>query len=128
MSDYKLTGYVVGIVYGLLSTITVPKYRHHRPAETKDPQFVVINCLPIDANVLQKCFVNVNYHVRDISPGIPDETKLDTGAAAVLALLKEVTATNKTYMIDFEGSQTFQEQGQEEHYINLKFSFKNINT
>lgn len=128
MSDFKLTDYVVGVVYGLLSTVTVPKHRHNRPAEAKDAEFVVINSFPIDANVLQKCIVNVNYHVRDISPGVPNQTRLNAGAALVMAALKKVTATNKTYMIDFENSEQLKEQGQEEHFINMRFSFKNINT
>lgn len=127
MSDYKLTDYVIGVVYGLLSGVSVPKYRHNKPSEAKDPEFVVINSFPIDANVLQKCIVNVNYHVKDIKPGIPNQTKLNAGALTVMNALKSVTATDKSYMIDFETSEQMQEQGQDEHFINMRFSFKNIN-
>ena len=79
---------------------------------------------------MQKCYVNVNYHVKDIDGGagvgfIPDSTKLEAGSALVLAALKQVTAAS--FLIDFESQETIREEGLTEHYSNLRFSFKNIN-
>ncbi len=130
MADYKTTEYIVGIVYGLLSSITVPKYRHTKPTKANDAEYIVINSLPIDANVMQKCYFNINYHVKDIKDpagpsGIADETKLQAGAEVIMAILKSVTSI--TYLIDFERQEVIREAALEEHYSNLRFSFKNIN-
>ena len=130
MADYKTTDYIIDVVYSLLGSITVPKYRKTKATASVASEYVVINSLPINANVMQKCYVNVNYHVKDIDGGpgvgfIPDDTRLEAGSALILAALKQVTTTN--HLIDFEGQETIREQQLEEHYSNLRFSFKNIN-
>lgn len=125
MADYKTSDFAVGLVYGLLSSITKPKYRNTKPTASTASEYVVINALPINANVMQKCYVNVNYHVKDIAAGTPDITKLEAGSVAVLAILKIVTTT--AYLIDFESQETIREEQLGEHYSNLRFSFKNIN-
>ena len=130
MSDYKTTDFIIDIVYSLLGSITVPKYRKTKPTKSTAGEYVIINSLPINANVMQKCYVNVNYHVKDIDGGTstgltPDDTKLAAGTALVLAALKKVTTT--AYLIDFESQETIREEQIGEHYSNLRFSFKNIN-
>ena len=130
MADYKTTEYIIDVVYSLLSSITVPKYRKTKPTKSTASEYVVINALPINANVMQKCYVNVNYHVKDVDGGttvgfIPNDTRLAAGSALILAALKEVTETN--HLIDFESQETIREEGFNEHYSNLRFSFKNIN-
>jgi len=125
MSTYKTTDYIIGIVYSLLGSITKPKYLKTKPTASTAKEYVVINSLPINANVMQKCYVNVNYHVKDIAAGIPDSTKIEAGSVAVLAILKKVSTT--VYLIDFEGQETIREEQLGEHYSNLRFSFKNIN-
>jgi hypothetical protein len=130
MSTFQTTDYVIGIVYSLLGSITKPKYLKTKPSKSAAPEYVVINSLPINANVMQKCYVNVNYHVKDVDGGpgigfIPDAVKLEAGSTLVLAALKQVSTTN--YLIDFEGQETIREEGFGEHYSNLRFSFKNIN-
>ncbi len=130
MADYKTTEYIIDVVYSLLGSITVPKYRKTKPTESAAAEYVIINSLPINANVMQKCYVNVNYHVKDIDGGpnigfIPNDTKLKAGSALILAALKKVTETN--HLIDFEGQETIREEQLNEHYSNMRFSFKNIN-
>ena len=130
MSDYKTTDFIIDIVYSLLGSITVPKYRKTKPTKSTAIEYVVINSLPINANVMQKCYVNVNYHVKDIDGGTstgltPEDTKLAAGTALVLAALEKVTTT--AYLIDFESQETIREEQLGEHYSNLRFSFKNIN-
>jgi hypothetical protein len=127
MADYITTDHVIKVVYGLLGSITVPKYLKTSPEDISASvkEYVVINALPINANVMQKCYVNVNYHVKDVGPGRPDHTKLEAGSTEVLAILKEVTAT--TYLIDFESQETIRESSRGEHYSNMRFSFKYIN-
>ena len=126
MATFKTTDYVIGIVRGLMGAITVPKYLQTKPTAAVAAEYIVINALPINADVMQKCYVNVNYHVKDIAPGVKDTTKIEAGSQAVMAILKEVTST--TYLIDFEGQETFREEALGEHYSNMRFSFKNINT
>ena len=130
MSEYKTTDFILGLVYSLLGSITKPKYLKTKPSKSTATEYVVINSLPINANVMQKCYINVNYHVKDIDggPGVGmtmDSTKLEAGSALVLAALKEVSTTS--YLIDFESQETIREEGLGEHYSNLRFSFKYIN-
>jgi hypothetical protein len=130
MADYQTTDYILAIVASLLVPITVPKYIKTKPAKKADAEYIVINALPINADVMQKCYVNVNYHVRDIKDtggpsGIEDSVKIEAGSRAVLNILKKVSTT--TYLIDFESQETIREEGLGEHYSNLRFSFKFIN-
>jgi hypothetical protein len=125
MSNYKTTDYIIGLVLSLLGSITKPKYLKTKPTASTAAEYVVINSLPINANVMQKCYVNVNYHVKDITAGTPDTVKIEAGSALVLATLKQVSTTN--YLIDFESQETIREEGLGEHYSNLRFSFKYIN-
>lgn len=135
MASFRTTDYVIGVVRSLLGSISVPKYLQTKPTpKTGDApvtEYVVINSLPIGPDILQKCYVNVNYHVRDIAPGIKDATKIEAGSTLVIAALKEVTVaasgTTDAYMIDFERQETIREESLGEHYSNLRFSFKNIN-
>jgi hypothetical protein len=130
MSTFQTTDYIIGIVYTLLGSITKPKYLKTKPSKSTATEYVVINSLPINANVMQKCYVNVNYHVKDKDQGagvgfVPDTAKLETGSALILAALKQVSTTS--YLIDFESQETIREESLGEHYSNLRFSFKNIN-
>jgi hypothetical protein len=130
MSDYKTTDFVIDIIYSLLGSITVPKYRKTKPTKSTAAEYVVINSLPINSETLQRCYVNVNYHVKDIDGGtttglIPDETKLKAGTALLMTALTKVSTTN--YLIDFESQETIREESLGEHYSNLRFSFKNVN-
>jgi hypothetical protein len=130
MSTYQTTDYVIGIVYLLLGSITKPKYLKTKPTSANDTEYIVINSLPINADVMQKCYVNVNYHVKDKDQGpnvgfVEDTAKLEAGSQAVMALLQKVTTT--AYLIDLESQDTIREEGLGEHYSNLRFSFKNIN-
>lgn len=130
MADYKTTDYIKQLVYSLLSSVSKPKYIDVAPdfaalQQTHPKEYIIINALPINANVMQKCYVNVNYHVKDLGPGIKDQTTLEAGSVAVLAVLKKVTTT--AYLVDFESQETIRESELGEHYSNLRFSFKYIN-
>jgi hypothetical protein len=130
MSEYKSSEYVLGVIFGLLSPITIPKYLKNKPTNVSPDEYIVINTLGVDANIMQKCRVNVNYHVKDINAGVsigyvPDDYKLNIGINAVKAILEKISTTS--YLIDFEGEEIFYEEVLNEHYSNLKFSFKIIN-
>jgi hypothetical protein len=127
--NYKTTDYVKGVVYLLLGSISKPKYIDEKPTpkpgDVPINEYIVINSLPINADVMQKCYINVNYHVKDTILGAPDTVKIEDGSVAVIGILKKVTATN--YLIDLESQETIREVALGEHYSNLRFSFKNIN-
>lgn len=129
MANFVTTDYVIGVVYGLLASLTVKKYRIEKPplkpGQIPETEYIVINSLPIPADVMQKVFVNVNYHVADLSNGSPDTEKLMAGSIKVLNLLQKVTGDN--YMIDFEHQETHREQSLGESFSNLRFSYKHIN-
>ena len=126
MQNFKLTEEIVAIVYGLIEPLTVPVYRGLKPTKDIYSEYVIVNSLPINADVMQKCYVNVNYHVKDLADGVADDTKLIAGGQAVLTLIKKVTTA--TYMIDFESSEKIRQEAHGEHFLNLRFSFKFINT
>lgn len=126
MANFKTTDYIVSLVHGLLTGITKPKYLFTKPSTSTAAEYVVINSLPINAEVMQRCYVNVNYHVKDIAEGIPDIVKLSAGSALVLAALNTVSTTG--YLIDFESQELIREDSLGEHYTNLRFSVKFINT
>lgn len=125
MADRITSDFAVGLVFGLLGSINKPKYRKSKPSGSKASEYVVINALPINAEVMQKCIINVNYHLKDIEPGVPDLAKIEAGSVSILAILTKVTTS--AYLIDYEGQETIREEQLGEHYSNLRFSFKYIN-
>ena len=127
MADYKTTDEIIKIVEGLLGSISKPKYLKESPQDLSPlvKEYVVINALPVNANVMQKCYVNVNYHAKDIGPGKYDYTTLASASQTILTALNKVTASS--YLIDFESQETLGEPERFEHYTNLRFSFKYIN-
>ena len=130
MANYKTTEYIVNAVAALITSINKPKYLFTKPTKKNDAEYIVINAFGGQADVMQKFFVNVNYHVRDIKDnagpsGIPDVEKLQAGSEAVLAILKSVT--NANYLVDFEKPEIIREEALGEHYSNLRFSYIQIN-
>lgn len=121
----RLSSYAVNQVYTLLASISKPKYKDTKPTSSTAAEYIVINSLPINAGVMQKSYVNVNCHVKDIAGGVPDRTKLDALATSVLTILQKSTSTN--LLIDYESSELFREEALGEHYFNLRFSVKIIN-
>jgi hypothetical protein len=122
---YKTSNQIIDIVITLLASIAVPKYPKTKPDALQPSEYIVVNTLGVDSELMQVCHVNVNYHVKDITPGTPDNAKIKAGEALVMAILTKVTASS--YMIDFEGQHDEREPNQNEHYSNLKFRFLQIN-
>ena len=125
MANFKTTDEIILIVYGLLGSISTKKYIRTKPTSAKDTEYIVINCLPIPANLMQRCIFNVNYHIKDLSSGVPDTTKLVSASISILNVLQKVTGAN--YLIDFESQETHSEEALGESFTNLRFTFKYIN-
>ncbi|OPZ49356.1 MAG: hypothetical protein BWY95_00149 [Bacteroidetes bacterium ADurb.BinA104] len=125
MADFHSTEQIIGTVRMLLGSLTEPKYLLRKPTKAADPAYIVINSLPINADVMQKCIVNVNYHVKDMGLGIPDLAKLEAGTTAILDILQKVTTSG--FLMDFESQEIFPETALSEHFSNIRFSVKQIN-
>lgn len=126
MANYKTSHYIITAVSTLLASLPEKKYLLSKKTRATDAQYIVINSLPINADVMQRCIVNVNYHVKDIDLGVPDITKLESGSISILNILKKVTNTG--FLIDFESQETFPEPSLGEHFSNLRFNVKQINS
>lgn len=124
----KTTDAAINEVYRLISVSSVetPVYKMTKPSRKVDTEYIVLNALSITSGVLQKCYVNVNLHVKDLSPGMADMVKLQDGTSALMTLLQDVPA--KGIIIDFEMQEYHRESQLEEHYSNIRLSVKIINT
>lgn len=122
----KTTDFAINKIYSLLSgAVIVPVHKLTKPTKEADPEYIVVNALPISEGVLQKCHVNVNYHVKDKAPGIPDVEKLESGTATLMNILQTVSETG--ILIDFESQEYHRESPLNEHYSNIRLSVKIIN-
>jgi len=124
----KPTDFAIDEVYRLIngSVITTPVYQQTKPTKKKDAEYIVLNASSISTGVMQKCYVNVNLHVKDLSPGMADMDKLKSGTNALMTLLQDVPA--KGIIIEFDGQEYHRESQLEEHYSNIRLSVKIINT
>lgn len=103
----------------------IPVYKYEKPTSKTDTEYIVINSLPINSDVMQKCRVNVNYHVKDKTPGILNEEKLVSATAAIMAVIE---VAEKGWIIEFESQEYHGEPQLNEHYSNIRLSVKIINT
>ena len=126
MSLNKLSDNVVQQVVTLLASVSTQKYKHTRPESPAPEQFIVINAFCVGSGPLQKFVLNVNCHARNLSGGVIDNLKLSTMSQSVLNILEDYNST--ALLIDFEGQEIIPETQLNEHYSNLKFSLKTINT
>ena len=125
----KTTDHAINRIYQIISDATginCPVYILTKPTKVSPSEFIVINALPIDAGVLQKCHINVNCYASDLQPGIPDLTNLEGMTASIMNILEEVSATGM--LIDFERQEYFRDELIDKHYSNTRFSVKIINT
>lgn len=123
----KTTDFAINKVFSLIkaSSFGKPVYKLTKPSKTSVTEYVALNALPIGPGTLQKCYVNVNYHVKDLSSGMPDFAKLEAGTATLMTFLESVTESG--ILIDFEQQEYFREDALGEHYSNIRLSVKIIN-
>ena len=124
----KTVNHAIDAVYSRLKGqggLAAPVYKYTKPTSIDPAEYVVLNSMPIDSGVLQKVFINVNYYVKEMAPGVPDLTKLNAGTAAVMTLLQEHHVTG--LMIDFDGQQIEWDYELSRYYSNMRFSVKLVN-
>lgn len=118
----KLSSFVVDQIYQLLSSVSVKKYKDCKKTTDNPDQYIVVNSLPVNGGRVQRCFMNVNCHVKDIAEGVPNRAKLDEMATAILALIEKKTTS--TLLIDVDRQELIREEQLGEHYMNLRFSVR----
>lgn len=127
----KTTATAINAVFANLKAgLEVPIFKYTNPTPKKVDEYVIINSLPISADIMQKCTVNVNYHVKDLSVGIPDIEKLEAGTESVLGLIEEVVNRESEFMdilIDYESQEMLRDEPLKEHYSNIRFTVRIIN-
>lgn len=118
----KTTDYAIDEVYKLLKDDFTNIYKLTAPTGTQD-EFIVLNALAIGADVLQQTIVNVNYHVKDIAPGVADFSTLQSGTASILQALTEEFQNDALPI--FDGQEYFREDGY--HYSNVRVKVNILN-
>lgn len=114
-------------VYLLLDSIDMKKYLFKRDTKdtSNDEQFIIINVLPMNADVMQRCYVNVNYHCKNIVSGVPDAELMATAFTTINNLLDGYS--DDDCMIDLDRHEIFVEDSINYSFYNLRYSFKYIN-
>lgn len=125
MANFRTSIDCAQVVFGLLTSLTVKRYLFVRKTKDVNTEYIVVNALPVNAAVMQKCYVNVNIHVKDFADGTPNIERLKEISTMVLDILQKVDGTN--YLLDFESNETFREEALREHFANLRFSLKIVN-
>jgi hypothetical protein len=100
-------------------------YKLTKPSSEKPSVYVVINSLPVTSAIMQRCHVNVNVHVTDPKPGIPDTDTLADLTSDAVALLHRVDASG--ILIDFESQEYIRDERLNEHYSNIRLFVKFVN-
>lgn len=124
----KTTDFAINQVYSILTGtggVEIPVYKLLKPTKEAESEYIVINSLPIGYGVMQMVVVNVNYHVDDLAPGIPDMATLETGTETLMGLLATVHETG--ILIDFENQEYIPEPGIDETYSNIRLKVKIVN-
>jgi hypothetical protein len=118
----------INTVYNLLKGLELPVFKYAKPGGDES-EYIVINSLPIAGNVLQRCYVNVNIHVKDIvfpeSTSAPNTLRLEQLAETYSDLLEKNIVDNTHLYFDKQGVE--REDALKEHYINIRLLCNLIN-
>lgn len=114
-------------VFLILDSVNYKKYLFKR--DTKDTSneepFIIINALPMNADVMQRCYVNVNFHCLNIVSGVPDAELMATVFDTINNLLDGYS--DDTCLIDLDRHEIFVEDSLNYSFYNLRYSFNYIN-
>jgi len=108
-------------LYNILSSQGLDVFKLVKP-DGSEQEYVVINSLPISGEIIQRCLVNVNVHVKDIQVS-GSTSVVNTSRLKVLAnqfeniLLKNIAQDAHIYL-DGQGVEDDSALGT--HYINFR--------
>ena len=133
----KSTLEIIDILYQTLKTSSLKSavngglYKLARP-DSSEKEDIVINCLPSDNFQMQTAVVNVNVYVKDLNVTIngkrqfvPDTARMKALAALAITDLGSVDTDDYFYGIVSQG--TLQEEVINQHFLNLRIEFTNVN-
>lgn len=121
------------MVYSVLNPgLLVPVYKDTKRDDETPDEYVVIMARSITGGLMQVCHIDVNYHVKDLAPGIPNIEKREAGETAVISLLHGVDDYQADINIHIEldekfAQQTVRNEALNEHYSNIRFIVRIIN-
>lgn len=111
----------------LKGAISGDVYKGSRPLNSESED-VTINSLPITADQLQKCIVNVNVFVPDLTVNTgagetrePDFARLEVLEGIALSSLKEYQSLTHSFYV--QQSTLFKDNESNSHYINIRVEF-----
>src|SRR5690606_9469894 len=116
-----------------LTKISGGIYKYQRPMNS-DKEDIVINSLPMNNEVIQEGVLNINIYVPNISieqngvidNSMPDTARLKTLCEIATQNLKEVWSDDGEYHFELQQENLYQDDNNQ-HYINLRVMFRNIN-
>lgn len=132
----------IGITFSVLKA--TPLYnavngKFFKGSKTKNftGECVVINALPMTGSQHQLCIVNVNVFVPNLKLPIPGSSPLvydqtQANYPRMAALSKMVSAVlreyhNENHSLEIEQEYPLENEGFNEHYINFRVRFRNVN-
>lgn len=116
-----------------LTKISGGIYKYQRPMNS-DKEDIVINSLPMNNEDIQEGILNVNIYVPNLSidqngvidNSMPDTARLKTLCEIAIQNLKEVWAEDGEYNFELQQENLYQDDNNQ-HYINLRVMFRNVN-
>jgi hypothetical protein len=119
-------------VGSVLSTINGGVYADGRPDGSRKED-IVINCLPVTGEQLQRGVVNINCHAPNLSLTIddqpdnsqPNRNKLKQMADAVILIVKDAIIDDMVTSV--ENVMMIEEENIHEHYVNIRVAVNSIN-
>lgn len=135
----KTTAGVATIIYELVqasalaAAISGKVRKANRPAGSESED-IVINCLPIDNEQLQRCVVNVNvfvppYKIKEngVETGDPDFARMEQLQTMAAAFFKAIRKT-QDYQIEWEQmSGILRDDNSTCYYFNIRLRFQAFN-
>ena len=115
-------------VYNIVKGNGLEVYKLIKPAGDES-EYIVINSLPVSGDILQRCIVNVNIHVKDIqissSTSAPNTSRLKALANQFETLLLKNISNDAHIYLDGQGAE--QDEATETNYINFRLMCNLIN-
>ncbi len=101
-------------------------YLLSKPARVDEPNFIVLNALPVTESILQKAQVNANIFVDDIEPGTPDNGKMKRITNTILAdfPFAESGSDIQAYLLD---TATYPDSDNNRHFVNVRMEIMMLN-
>lgn len=130
----KTTAEVIGILFdltknsSLASAITGKIRKGQRPVNS-DKEDIVINCLPINNEPLQKCVANVNIYVpcfiikeNGVQTDAPDFARLETLSAMAVTAFKNVREI-QDWHLEWQQQTILKDENSKSWFINIRIEF-----